>query len=81
MGVEIGKVIKSQNNYVDILLTADLNINDGIRFIDDDIGFIVTSLFKNKKRIDHAKKAMLSRFIVKIKSVILKWLKRHALFY
>ena len=56
LGVEIGKVIKSQNNYVDILLTADLNINDGIRFIDDDIGFIVTSLFKNKKRIDHAKK-------------------------
>ncbi len=56
LGIEIGSVIKSQNNYVDILLTDDLNINDGIRFINDDIGFIVTSIFKNKKRIEHAKK-------------------------
>lgn len=56
LGIEIGKVIKSQNNYTDIFLTDDLNINDGIRFIDDDIGFTVISLFKNKKRIEHAKK-------------------------
>lgn len=56
LGIEIGKVIKSQNNYIDILLTNDLNINDGIRFIDDDIGFTITSLYKNKKRVDHAKK-------------------------
>ena len=51
LGVELGKVIKSQNNYVDILLTDELNINDGIRFINNDVGFIVTSMFKNKKRI------------------------------
>ena len=38
------------------MLTDDLNINDGIRFIDDDIGFTVTSLFKDKKRVEHAKK-------------------------
>ena len=56
LGIEIGKVIKSQNNYIDILLTKDLNINDGIRFIDDDIGFIVKKIFKNKKSINHAKK-------------------------
>ena len=56
LGIEIGKVIKSQNNYVDILLTDDLNINDGIRFIADDIGFTVTALFKNKKKVEHAKK-------------------------
>ena len=52
LGVEIGKVIKSQNNYVDILLTEELNINDGIRFINNDVGFIVTQMFKNKKRIN-----------------------------
>ena len=52
LGVEIGKVIKSQNNYVDILLTDELNINDGIRFINNDVGFIVTQIFKNKKRIN-----------------------------
>ena len=56
LGIEIGKVIKSQNNYIDILLTDDLNINDGIRFIDDDIGFTVTKMFKNKKRINHGTK-------------------------
>lgn len=56
LGIEIGKVIKSQNNYISIILTDDLNINDGIRFVDDDVGFIVTSIFKDKKRIDHAKK-------------------------
>ena len=52
LGVEIGKVIKSHNNYVDILLTEELNINDGIRFINNDVGFIVTQIFKNKKRIN-----------------------------
>lgn len=52
LGIEIGKVIKSQNNYVDILLTDELNINDGIRFINNDVGFIVTGIFKNKKRIN-----------------------------
>ena len=51
LGIELGKVIKSQNNYVDILLTDELNINDGIRFINNDVGFIVTSMFKKKKRI------------------------------
>ena len=56
LGIEVGKVIKSQNNYISIMLTDDLNINDGIRFIDDDIGFIVTNILKNKKRVNHAKK-------------------------
>ncbi len=51
LGVEMGKVIKSQNNYVDILLTSELNINDGIRFINNDVGFIVTQIFKNKKTV------------------------------
>ena len=51
LGVEMGKVIKYQNNYVDILLTSELNINDGIRFINNDVGFIVTQIFKNKKTV------------------------------
>ena len=52
LGIEIGKVIKSQNNYVDILLTDELNINDGIRFINNEVGFIVTQIFKNKKSMN-----------------------------
>ena len=57
LGVEIGKVIDYNNNFVTIKLQKDLSINDGIRILSkDDIGFIVTSLFKNKKRITSAKK-------------------------
>jgi putative protease len=57
LGVEIGKVIECKNNYITIKLEKNLAINDGIRIISkQDIGFIVTSLFKNKKRISEAKK-------------------------
>ena len=56
-GIEIGKVIDYKNNYVTIKLSDELNINDGIRFINKkDIGFIVTSMFKNKNRISQAQK-------------------------
>ena len=53
-GIKVGKVIKSKDNYLTIKLYDDININDGIRIGDD--GFIVTQMFMNKKRIDHAKK-------------------------
>lgn len=56
LGIEIGKVIGSDSNFVKILLTDELNINDGIRFVDNDYGLIVTSMFKNKARIKTAKK-------------------------
>lgn len=56
-GIEIGQVIDYKNNYVTIKLSDELNINDGIRFINKkDIGFIVTSMFKNKNRISQAQK-------------------------
>ena len=56
LGIEIGKVIGSDSNFAKILLTDELNINDGIRFVDNDYGLIVTSMFKNKARIKTAKK-------------------------
>lgn len=57
LGVEIGNVIDYKNNFVTIKLEKSLSINDGIRIISkEDIGFIVTSLFKNKKRITSVKK-------------------------
>ena len=57
LGVEIGKVLKYEKEFVTIKLTKNLNINDGIRFISkEDKGFIVTSMFKNKQRIKEAKK-------------------------
>ena len=77
LGIEIGNVIDYKNNFVTIKLSRDLSINDGIRIIrKDDIGFIVTSLFKNKKRISEAKKGDIVSIPVKEKieknSVVVK---------
>lgn len=52
-GIKIGKVIKYKNNYLTIKLFDSVNINDGIRIGED--GFIITNLFKDKKRVDSAK--------------------------
>jgi len=52
-GIKIGKVIKYKDNYITIKLNDDVNINDGIRIGDE--GFIITNLFKDKKRVDFAK--------------------------
>ncbi|MCM1370923.1 MAG: U32 family peptidase [Clostridium sp.] len=56
-GIEIGKVVGYKDNLITIKLSDNLSINDGIRILDcKDIGFIVTSMFKNKKRINKAYK-------------------------
>ncbi len=53
MGIEIGKIINVNTNYIEIMLSDNLNINDGIRIIskNDDIGFIVTKFKAIKKNI------------------------------
>lgn len=57
LGIEIGKVIKVNKNNVLIKLSDSLNINDGIRFVGKkDTGLILTSMFKNGKKIDKAYK-------------------------
>lgn len=57
IGINLGKVIEYKNDFVTIKLDDDLSINDGIRILgNNDYGFIVTSMFKNKKRIDRASK-------------------------
>ena len=60
LGVEIGTVINNKNGFIDIKLNKELNINDGIRILDNDYGFIVTQMFKNKKRINTAKNEIIS---------------------
>jgi len=52
-GIKVGKVINYKDNYITIKSFDDVNINDGIRIGED--GFIVTNLFKNKKRVNFAK--------------------------
>ena len=44
-GIEIGKVIKKDNNYVYIKLTCDLYQEDGIRFKNSNTGMIVNMLY------------------------------------
>ena len=54
MGVQIGKVIECKDGFITLKLIDTLSINDGIRIVEDDKGFIITSIFKNKKRIKKA---------------------------
>ena len=56
MGIEIGKIIDCKKNKMKIKLTDDLNTQDGIRIVKDDIGFIVTTMYKDNKKIRSAKK-------------------------
>lgn len=51
LGVPIGKVVSSNSKTTTIKLFDTLNIGDGIRIVDSDIGLTVTSMFKDKKRI------------------------------
>ena len=53
-GIKVGKVIKFKDNYISIKLSDDVNINDGIRI--GDTGFIITNMFKDKKKIEHGYK-------------------------
>ena len=57
-GIKVGKVIKCQNNYVTIKLADELNINDGIRI--GDVGFVVTNMYKDRKKITHASSGIIS---------------------
>jgi len=73
-GIKIGKVIKCKDNYITIKLFDDVNINDGIRIGDD--GFIITNMFKDRKKIEHACKdeviSIYYKGIVKQDEVVLK---------
>lgn len=62
-GIEIGKVISIKNNYFLLKLSDTLNTQDGIRIVDDDIGFTVTDMFINNNKV----KSACSGDIVKIK--------------
>ena len=55
LGIEIGRVLEYKNGQVTIKLTDDLNINDGIRIIDNiDTGTVVTLIYKNGSRVTKA---------------------------
>jgi len=57
LGIEIGTVLDYKKGQALIKLNDDLNINDGIRIIgDNDLGSIVTIMYKNGARVSNAYK-------------------------
>ncbi len=56
MGIKVGSIISVKEKYFKLKLIDDLNINDGIRIVNDNMGFIVTNMFVNEKRCISAKK-------------------------
>lgn len=53
-GINIGKVIESNNSLIKIKLNDEINIGDGIRFVDDDYGFVVTNIRVNNNKVNQA---------------------------
>jgi len=76
MGIEIGKVISYKNGKAKIKLTDELAINDGIRILgNDDVGAIVTNMFKDYERVKLASKGDIVSIVidpVKPDSLVLK---------
>ncbi len=55
-GVEIGKVIDVTNKIVTIKLSDELNLTDGIKFKESDLGLTVYNLYKNNEQVKLGKK-------------------------
>ena len=68
-GIVIGKVISIKNSSFCLKLSDKLNLQDGIRVVEDDIGFIVTEMFINNKKVKSAKKGDIVKIKKKINSL------------
>ena len=68
-GIVIGKVISIKNSSFCLKLSDKLNLQDGIRVVADDIGFIVTEMFINNKKVKSAKKGDIVKIKKKINSL------------
>lgn len=64
MGIKIGNIIEIKKDYIICKLDDNLSVNDGIRILEDDIGFTVTNMYINNKQVKDAHK----NDIVKIKT-------------
>ena len=77
LGIEIGKVIDVKGSNAIVKLIDNLSINDGIRFVGKkDTGLILTSMFKNGKKVTKAYKgdvvSIKIKEDVKVGSIVLK---------
>lgn len=62
LGIEIGKVINCKNGFVTVSLTDELNLGDGVRIIERDLGCTITIMYKDHKRVECAKKGEIISF-------------------
>ena len=68
-GIQVGKVIEIKDKYFKLKLTDELNLQDGIRIVADDIGFIVTKMFVKDKSVESANKGDIVKIYQKINSL------------
>lgn len=78
-GINLGKVIDVNKDKIKILLEEDIQQEDGIRFKNKDMGFIVNFLYDEKgKLINHASKGSIiyvdNKINLKDKDIVLKTL-------
>ena len=78
-GINLGKVIAVNKDKIKILLEEDIQQEDGIRFKNKDMGFIVNFLYDEKgKLINHASKGSIiyvdNKVNLKDKDIVLKTL-------
>lgn len=68
MGVFFGDVIKRGKDFFLLKLEDDLNVQDGIRLVDSDIGFLVQEMYQKNKKVKSAKKGEIVEIRKKIPS-------------
>ena len=68
-GIQVGNVIEIKDKYFKLKLTDELNLQDGIRIVADDIGFIVTKMFVKDKSVESAHKGDIVKIYQKINSL------------
>ena len=68
-GIQVGNVIEIKDKYFKLKLTDELNLQDGIRIVADDIGFIVTKMFVKDKSVESANKGDIVKIYQKINSL------------
>ena len=76
-GIEIGKVIKSKNNNIDIKLEDDVSIGDALRILSrKEDAIILNNFYINKKLVKEAKKgdiiSLTTHNNININSIVLK---------
>lgn len=66
LGVNLGKIVKKENNQVYLLLEDEVNINDGIKFLNRKLdGMTLSQIFIGNKKVEHACKGDVINFKVK----------------